>query len=190
MKSDLPLAAGIAISLHLAAMAYVPGARQGGMDVGSSWTPPTHLRVALQLQAQESPESSEPSEPSEPLPLRDEAPQISTAEPSPESESAREEPSPRMPEGSSASAGEESEWLASPKPPYPSSARDLGHEGLVKINVRIDADGSVGDPRVAKSSGSRVLDERTMAFIVARWRHVPVVRSLRIIVPVKFELTE
>lgn len=48
-------------------------------------------------------------------------------------------------------------------PAYPLEARRLGLEGLVKAAVLIAADGTYKKGEVRKSSGSRILDDATIA---------------------------
>jgi protein TonB len=45
------------------------------------------------------------------------------------------------------------------KPPYPAAALRANEQGIVQLNFLIDTDGSVLESNVAKSSGSRRLDE-------------------------------
>lgn len=66
--------------------------------------------------------------------------------------------------------------LNNPKPVYPAVSRRLKEEGTVVLEVFIQADGSVGDVRVKRSSGYPRLDEAALA-AVRRWQYVPARRG-------------
>lgn len=79
-----------------------------------------------------------------------------------------------------------------PKPPYPKTAFRVGAEGTVDVAVEVNADGTVGAVKVARSSGNDALDQSALDTI-ARWRF----RSARkdgalqksvVIVPITFRL--
>jgi len=79
-----------------------------------------------------------------------------------------------------------------PKPPYPKTAFRVGAEGTVDVEVEVNADGTVGAVKVARSSGHDALDQSALDAI-ARWRF----RSARkdgamqksmVIVPITFRL--
>ena len=63
-----------------------------------------------------------------------------------------------------------------PKPVYPLIAKRRGWEGTVTLEIELRADGSVGDIKVAQSSGYPLLDEAAMDK-VKTWRHIPVKRD-------------
>jgi len=81
-----------------------------------------------------------------------------------------------------------------PAPEYPYTARRMGHEGRVMLEVEVRPDGSVGDLRLEQSSGSGTLDRAAMA-TVSKWHFEPPhqegerARSL-IRVPITFELVD
>jgi protein TonB len=83
-----------------------------------------------------------------------------------------------------------SEW--SP-PAYPERARARGVEGEVTVEVEVGADGSVGDVRVVRSSGSALLD-RAAERAVRLWRFRPAteggvaVADVVRLPPIRFEL--
>lgn len=66
--------------------------------------------------------------------------------------------------------------LNNPKPVYPAVSRRLKEEGSVVLEVFIQADGSVGDLRVKRSSGFPRLDEAALA-AVRRWKYLPARRG-------------
>ncbi len=79
-----------------------------------------------------------------------------------------------------------------PKPPYPKAAFRVGAEGTVEVAVDVNADGTVGAVKVARSSGNDALDQSALETI-ARWRF----RSARkdgnlhksvVVVPITFRL--
>lgn len=63
-------------------------------------------------------------------------------------------------------------WSGNAPPPYPSVARRMGEQGEVRLDVHVDADGSVSDVRLKQSSGSDTLD-RTAVETVKKWRFKP-----------------
>ena len=63
-------------------------------------------------------------------------------------------------------------WAGNAPPAYPASARRLGEQGEVRLDVHVGADGSVLDIRLRTSSGSPALD-RSAIEAVRRWRFSP-----------------
>ncbi len=79
-----------------------------------------------------------------------------------------------------------------PKPPYPMIARKRGYEGLVVLKVEILSNGRVGQVRVERSSGHRILD-RSALKTVKEWRFIPAKRGedptrMWADIPIKFTL--
>lgn len=79
-----------------------------------------------------------------------------------------------------------------PPPHYPRTARKRNYQGTVMLDVRVTADGSVAQVRIARSSGYAILD-RSAAKSVMGWRFSPALRAGRPVemwvqVPVRFEL--
>jgi periplasmic protein TonB len=79
-----------------------------------------------------------------------------------------------------------------PPPVYPRVARRRNYQGTVLLDVRVSADGTVAEAKVAKSSGYSVLD-RSALKSVRHWLFEPARRGNRPIetwvqVPVRFEL--
>ncbi len=79
-----------------------------------------------------------------------------------------------------------------PKPPYPDVARRRGQEGVVILSVLVLKDGSVGNIRVARSSGYELLDSAALE-AVGRWRFVPAKVGdepvdMEVQVPIRFKL--
>lgn len=65
----------------------------------------------------------------------------------------------------SAAAG----WVT-PIPPYPAAARPLRAQGRATLLVHTGPDGRVAEVRLQPGTGSRTLDEATVAFVRSRWR--------------------
>lgn len=79
-----------------------------------------------------------------------------------------------------------------PKPPYPKTAFRVGAEGTVDVAVEVNADGTVGAAKVARSSGNDALDQSALDTI-ARWRFRSarkdgVLQKSVVIVPITFRL--
>ena len=79
------------------------------------------------------------------------------------------------------------------EPRYPESARVRQIEGVVRLEVEILEDASVGEIRVIESSGSRLLDDSAVAS-VRKWHFAPAtvdgtpVRSVVTLRPIRFRL--
>jgi len=73
---------------------------------------------------------------------------------------------------------------------YPGTARRLGLEGLVRMTVTVDADGSILDTKIERSSGFRELDQAALASArdVSGLPPPPGGRPLRILIPVRFSM--
>ena len=63
-------------------------------------------------------------------------------------------------------------WQGNTPPPYPVTARRQGLQGTVRLDLLIEADGSVAEIRMRESSGSAVLDRSVMT-AVRQWRFIP-----------------
>lgn len=63
-------------------------------------------------------------------------------------------------------------WQGNVPPPYPLAARRKGEAGTVRLDLRIESDGSVSEIRLRQSSGSALLDRSVMQ-TVRHWRFVP-----------------
>lgn len=63
-------------------------------------------------------------------------------------------------------------WAGNAAPGYPSSARRMGEQGQVRLDVHVGADGAVIDVQVRESSGSAALDRSAMQ-AVRKWRFRP-----------------
>lgn len=85
-------------------------------------------------------------------------------------------------------------YLSNPRPSYPMSARRMGWEGRVVLNVEVLATGYCGDANVFLSSGHEVLDNAALR-TVKGWRFVPASHAGRPVtqwfkVPIQFSLKE
>jgi len=77
-------------------------------------------------------------------------------------------------------------------PEYPRVARERGWEGLVRLDVFVDTEGSADRVSVLESSGHRVLDDAALK-AVKDWQFMParsgeIKFASKIIVPVQFSL--
>lgn len=86
------------------------------------------------------------------------------------------------------------DYLHNPAPAYPEEARERGEEGKVVLRVRVNADGSVAELTLRKSSGSASLDRSALA-TVKKWRFVPARRGAEavaawVVVPINFSLED
>ncbi len=79
------------------------------------------------------------------------------------------------------------------RPPYPSSARQSGHEGTVTVRIRLNEEGRPEWTSVVRSSGFPELDQSALEHIRANWRFYPAEKygkpiSWTVEVPVVFSL--
>jgi protein TonB len=85
------------------------------------------------------------------------------------------------------------DYLNNPKPTYPSLSKRLGEEGVVRLNILVNPDGSVARLEIAKSSGYARLDESAMKTVQLSWKFEPARQSGKpvaawVIVPIQFTL--
>lgn len=85
------------------------------------------------------------------------------------------------------------DYLANPKPSYPSLSRRLGEEGTVRLNILVNPDGSVARLELAKSSGYPRLDQSAMNTVQSSWKFEPARQGGKpvaawVIVPIQFTL--
>ncbi|HTH94679.1 MAG TPA: TonB family protein [Rhodocyclaceae bacterium] len=83
-------------------------------------------------------------------------------------------------------------YLNNPRPPYPPLSTRFGEEGVVKLEVQVQPDGTAGRVSLYKSSGYSRLDDVAL-MTVKRWKFVPAKRggeavAASVIVPVNFHL--
>jgi len=83
------------------------------------------------------------------------------------------------------------DYLNNPKPPYPALSRRLGEEGVVRLNVFVNPDGSVARLELAKSSGFARLDQSAMDTVQSSWKFEPARQdgspvAAWVIVPIQF----
>lgn len=84
-------------------------------------------------------------------------------------------------------------YLQNPEPTYPSFARRLQQQGVVKLHVKVSEQGLAETIELAESSGFKLLDESAQK-TVKSWRFVPAKRgaeaiSAWVIVPIHFKLS-
>lgn len=64
-----------------------------------------------------------------------------------------------------------------PPPPYPIQALRRRLSGVVTLRVRVDVQGRPVDAVVDSSSGSKLLDEAALKFVLARWHFIPAMQG-------------
>jgi protein TonB len=84
------------------------------------------------------------------------------------------------------------DYLHNPRPAYPREARIRGWEGVVRLRVRVSADGRCEQVEIQRGSGHEALDEAALQ-AVRQWRFVPARRgdtpvASWAIVPITFTL--
>ena len=82
----------------------------------------------------------------------------------------------RQPPGATVLQEATPEYDKNPAPEYPRRARQLGYEGTVLLNVRVNPNGGVEEVKIAVSSGHSLLDESAM-LSVKTWRFKPARRG-------------
>ena len=82
----------------------------------------------------------------------------------------------RQPPGATVLQEATPEYDKNPTPEYPRRARQLGYEGTVLPNVRVNPNGGVEEVKIAVSSGHSLLDESAM-LSVKTWRFKPARRG-------------
>lgn len=80
-----------------------------------------------------------------------------------------------------------------PKPPYPALSKRLREEGIVRLNILVNPDGSVARLEIAKSSGYPRLDDIAVKTVQSSWKFEPARQagkpvSAWVIVPIEFTL--
>ena len=85
------------------------------------------------------------------------------------------------------------DYLDNPKPPYPALSKRLGEEGVVRLNILVNPDGSVARLEIVKSSGYARLDESARKTVQSSWKFEPARQAGKpvaawVIVPIQFTL--
>jgi len=80
-----------------------------------------------------------------------------------------------------------------PIPPYPVAAVRDGVTGMVLLRISVDAQGRPVAGSIEKSSGSRLLDQSALKFVLARWHFNPALQNgvpvnATALVPISFSL--
>lgn len=84
--------------------------------------------------------------------------------------------------------------LQMPEPDYPPLSRERGEQGVVMLQLAVDASGRLGEVNVLRSSGFARLDKAARA-AVQRWRFQPAIENgqpvaAQLTLPVRFALDE
>lgn len=82
-----------------------------------------------------------------------------------------------------------------PAPPYPALALREGKTGMVMLRIAVDVQGHPVAGSIEKSSGSRLLDQAALKFVLAHWHFNPAVRDgmpigTFALVPIEFSLDQ
>ena len=85
------------------------------------------------------------------------------------------------------------DYLNNPKPPYPALSKRLGEEGMVRLNILVNPDGSVAQLELLESSGHPRLDRSAMDAVQSSWKFEPARQDGKpvaawVIVPIQFTL--
>src|SRR3569623_1873581 len=85
------------------------------------------------------------------------------------------------------------DYLNNPTPPYPALSKRLGEEGVVRLNILVNPDGSVAQLEIDKSSGYARLDESARKTVQSRRKFEPARQAGKpvaawVIVPIQFTL--
>lgn len=85
------------------------------------------------------------------------------------------------------------DYLNNPRPPYPSLSRRQGEQGIVRLNILVNPDGSVARLELLKSSGYPRLDRSAMETVQSSWKFEPARQgdtpvAAWVIVPIQFTL--
>jgi protein TonB len=85
------------------------------------------------------------------------------------------------------------DYLNTPRPPYPSLSRRQGEQGIVRLNILVNPDGSVARLELLKSSGYPRLDRSAMETVQSSWKFEPARQggnpvAAWVIVPIQFTL--
>ncbi len=85
------------------------------------------------------------------------------------------------------------DYLNNPKPTYPALSKRLGEEGVVRLNILVNPDGSVARLEIVKSSGYARLDESARKTVQSSWKFEPARQAGKpvaawVIVPIQFTL--
>lgn len=154
---------------------------------------PEHVAAEAQPTAEPAPPEPAPPEPSElpesaaqpePVPV---AQPVRPVVPSPAiaAAPAQPEPPPTPPRAAA--------YLSNPEPSYPALSRRLGEEGIVRLDILVNPDGTVARLELARSSGFPRLDRSAMATVQASWKFEPARRDGKpvaawVTVPIRFTL--
>ena len=105
----------------------------------------------------------------------------------------RNDPPTFPPDDGKPMAGAHLEYASNPAPAYPADALRDGASGTVMLEVLVDVDGRPITVKVARSSGTRSLDQAARRQVLANWTFRPAMRNGRAVqaigvIPVEFKL--
>jgi protein TonB len=85
--------------------------------------------------------------------------------------------------------------LIGPSPPYPAQALRMRQSGQVMLKLLVDEQGKAIEGAIESSSGSRLLDDAALKFVLKRWRFAPAQQGGQnvqawVLLPISFELPQ
>ena len=148
--------------------------------------PPPPVLVAERTQPAPQPVIEAPK----PVPVPEPVPEVL---PPPAPPVVAEAPKPAPPPPPPPTPPRPADYLNNPKPTYPALSKRLGEQGIVRLNILVNPDGSVARLEIAKSSGYPRLDEVAMKTVQSSWKFEPARQagkpvSAWVIVPIEFTL--
>lgn len=181
MSPPLRLALGLSVALHAAALVGPMATEPVAFDVERA---PTSVELYLIAEATAATTPARAEEPTNP-PV-DPTAAIRQQPPEPKTLVTQEQKGARLDQLPS--------YFRNPPPVYPRAAREQGHEGTTLLEVEVLPSGRCGNLRIARSSGSAVLDQAAMEAVrqwvfkpARRWRE-PV--GFHVEIPVTFRLVD
>lgn len=153
--------------------------------------PPPLVRAIERTQPAPQAEATRPASESAPVPVSP-APAAPPAPTAPATPPVVEE-TPRPAAPPPVTPPQPADYLNNPKPPYPALSRRLGEEGVVRLNILVNPDGSVAQAEIARSSGFPRLDDTAVKTVQSSWKFEPARQGGKpiaawVIVPIQFTL--
>ncbi|MFN3543701.1 MAG: energy transducer TonB [Thiobacillus sp.] len=148
--------------------------------------PPPPVLVAERAQPAPQPVIEAPK----PVPVPEPVPEVL---PPPAPPVVAEAPKPAPPPPPPPTPPRAADYLNNPKPPYPALSKRLGEQGVVRLNILVNPDGSVARLEIASSSGYPRLDEIAVKTVQSSWKFEPARQAGKpvpawVIVPIEFTL--
>ncbi|MFN3716793.1 MAG: energy transducer TonB [Thiobacillus sp.] len=128
-----------------------------------------------------------------PVPVPEPVPEVLPPPAPPAPPVVAEAPKPAPPPPPPPTPPRAADYLNNPKPPYPALSKRLGEQGVVRLNILVNPDGSVARLEIASSSGYPRLDEIAVKTVQSSWKFEPARQAGKpvpawVIVPIEFTL--